>query len=428
MNESKVTDKIKLAFKCLYIGVTVALFMNIFISSELPWRSKYLVFGVPANSWPGGDSRNIQIAAYCNSIKEAKNKLDCMNDGAPVKNIYPDATIPALNYPSLVVELYAFFSDGSEEFFIKFWMLNALVLIGTVLCLSWRYGFSMLPLLIFNPITLLAIERGNTDAIIFCIIFLPLLMFKKLHTVNIFFIGVASSLKLFPVLSYAAMAYLWGRKNFYSVLLGVGLSCPFVIISMCELARIISSTPKSFVYGYGFLSLLYVPVHKLPPFIANGYLVGACLSLLFLFIFSIWLLRWMSRSWNGARDIDAGISQLNSIDQKLLLVSLMVFLPTFLIFVSYAYRLIYLIPIFLVLRKMSGSLVKFSQSLILLILWSPIVPIGWILSNLLCYPLALSLIFITIRLITVLYIYPENMDDLSVIASSKSLVPRVQDY
>ena len=357
--------------KFLYLAFGLILFFNIFISTELPWKAKFSVFGVPANSWPGGDSRNIQMAAYCQSMKELVNDAGCLREAAPVKGLYSEATIPALNYPSMVVDIYGYFSNQTEEFFMAFWRLNALLLTVALFFLCWTYDFKSFPLLIFNPVLLLAIERGNTDALLFSLIFIPLLIFKS-NALRVFFLGLATSLKIFPVFAYVAWSWLCRKRNLNSVLLGVGFSLPLVIASLIQLQNIIANTPKGFGYAYGFLSLLYIPTSKLPIFISGFYMELVAIILGCFVIFSAWVLKWMLRDWAGKSHFDKNIMKLNSIDSILLVVSLMIFLSTFLFSVSYAYRLIFIIPIFLVLSKFDGLFASLLRQLILLILWVPV--------------------------------------------------------
>jgi hypothetical protein len=402
-------SRLVLIGKCLYVGMTLTLFFNIFMSSELPWKEKYLAFGVPANSWPGGDSRNIQMAAYCESLGLKENQAECIKSGGPVKNLYPEANIPLLNYPSLVVDTFAIFSNYSEAFFMRFWQLNVLMLIATIFALSWLYDLKILPFLIFNPIVLLAVERGNTDAMVFSLIFIPLLLFRKSVFFRIFFLGLATAFKIFPVFAYIALTLFHRRKNLLSAMLGVGLSAPLVVFTMLQLPKIIAGTPKGFSYAYGFLSLLYVPVAKLPTSAANIYPWVAYLGLAIFAIFSVWALICMSKIWSSKADLNQFISQFSQTDLILLVVSLSIFLSTFWFFVSFAYRLVFLIPIFLVMKKSQFFPVIFLRFLILFVLWIPVIPFGWVLVNLLCYPLALGLSFFAMRLVVLhgnSHVYP----------------------
>jgi hypothetical protein len=178
------------------------------------------------------------MAVYCQSIQSIENQSDCVKLGEPVKILYPDANVPALNYPSLVVKAFAIFSDYSEDFFLRFWKINAYAMIGAIFLLSWSYNFKAFPLLIFNPITLLAIERGNTDAIVFSLIFIPFLFFKNSDFFRMLFLGIATSLKIFPVFMYAIYAQFRRFDSVWGTVLAFLISAPFVIYSFLELPQI----------------------------------------------------------------------------------------------------------------------------------------------------------------------------------------------
>jgi hypothetical protein len=52
--------------KVLYCSFFVLLFTKIFwLSEDVDWKTKFVVFSVPALTYPGGDLRNIQVSAYC---------------------------------------------------------------------------------------------------------------------------------------------------------------------------------------------------------------------------------------------------------------------------------------------------------------------------------------------------------------------------
>ena len=70
-----------------------------------------------------------------------------------------------------------------------------------------------------------------------------------------------------------------------------------------------------------------------------------------------------------------------------LLSSMMVFAGTFALFVNWSYRLIFFIPAFLILAQMNNVVARVAVVLFVAILWTPIVPYGWGLQNLLSYGL-----------------------------------------
>ena len=59
-----------------------------------------------------------------------------------------------------------------------------------------------------------------------------------------------------------------------------------------------------------------------------------------------------------------------------------VFIVTFLVFNNWSYRLIFVIPAFMVLSGISGRLAGFACVNIVITFWLPILPRGWELQNL----------------------------------------------
>ena len=76
------------------IGALPALIIMVFIfkififSDTSNWQKKYSQFSVPANSYPGGDSRNIQLTAYCKvKNNHTKNFKDCYDAATPIVEV-----------------------------------------------------------------------------------------------------------------------------------------------------------------------------------------------------------------------------------------------------------------------------------------------------------------------------------------------------
>ena len=194
--------------KILYLSFFVFIFFQIFIHDPFDnWHDKYHAFKVPVYSFPGADSRNIQKAAYCHSQgHDYYNDEICFKYTTLVPKVYPNNTKaqPRYNYPPIVAKTYEFFNDYSEGFFKKFWILNILLLLITILIYSYKINYLLFPFLIFSPITLLEIERANIDGMVFSMLFLPLLLTTSvfLHTL---FIGIVTSIKIFPAVGFLSL-------------------------------------------------------------------------------------------------------------------------------------------------------------------------------------------------------------------------------
>lgn len=232
--------------KTLFCLVVITIFLRMFVFSwDMPWREKYQLFSVPAFSYPGGDSRNIQVQAFCEGSDSLPQSRDeCIRLAKPVKDHFPDAVVPAMNYPSHWVKIYSFLGgdDYSERIFRVFWSVNALLLVFAILIYCFRYNYFALPVFLFSPITLLAVERGNTDAATFFVVFVPLLFFASSGFIQGLFLGLASSLKIYPVFGYVAfIRRRWGVVD-KGVVLGFLVAAPLMIVSALEIPRILAGT------------------------------------------------------------------------------------------------------------------------------------------------------------------------------------------
>src|ERR1041385_8378496 len=140
----------------LFVAFAFAVFVKMFIAStDVPWQSKYRLFGVPAFTYPGGDARNIQVTAHCGREGVPYfGDTECLRNAELVHRYYPDAHVPPLNYPSLWPRTYSLFRDDSEDFFMLFWTCNAILLATAIALLCIRYNSRLFPLVLFSPVTL----------------------------------------------------------------------------------------------------------------------------------------------------------------------------------------------------------------------------------------------------------------------------------
>jgi hypothetical protein len=376
--------------KLLLCTFVTALFAKLFlIPAILPphpkttWPILYDLFHVPAFPYPGADARNIQIVAYC--AKQGYpyyGQNVCLDAAAPAKTVYPEAYSPVLNYPAIWPILYGLFDNYSEIFFMRFWLLNASLLVAAFVVLSVKYNYRALPLFLFSPISLLAIERGNIDASTFFVTFVPLLAFSSSRSLQSFFIGLASALKVFPILGY--VAFIRRRPPFLAkeVLLGAVLATPLIILAFWNIGAMLAGTSRGFSISYGLTSLLNAPAF------VDGRFEGQLIIALFVALF-IAIMVTILRHHGFRQMLRRTLDPLEKTDLIVLLVSASIFLLTFFLFTSWAYRLIFVAPVFFVLSSTSSPFTDLVKAGLLVLFWIPIVPLGWTASNLLCYPLVL---------------------------------------
>jgi hypothetical protein len=367
--------------KILYLSFFLLIFSQIFIHNAFDdWENKYRTFSVPAQNVPGGDARNIQKTAFCHSQGYAYySDNECYKNSTIITDFYPDSqATPKYNYPPIVAKVYEFFNNYSEDFFQKFWFFNTLILIITILVYSYKFNYLLFPFIAFSPVTLLAIERGNIDAITFSILFLPLVLTASVF-LHIIFIGFATTIKLFPIVSYLALY----KKNFTDIKkksVALILILPLIVYSVLSIQEYTKSTSYGFGAAFGLFSL------KNAPFFSNHLLLsylGIILYLLFTFIlvFSI------SRNKHLIKPLILNIKKIKKSQLNILLISLIIYSSVFMVFTNWGYRFIFLIPAFLILSNFKDIISRISFGLIFIILWIPWMPYGWSFFNLLNYAL-----------------------------------------
>ena len=238
-------------------------FFTVDINSS--WENIFSHFSVPANFYPGGDSRNIQLAAYCKSKFDIVEFSACYKEAYPTKQLYPSITIPAYNYPEIWKSIYILFDNYSENFFIMFWTINAVALVLTLFFLAIKTKLSFFVVALFSPVTLLAIERGNIEALTFFILFFPIFFNLQIANFNSFFVMLAASLKIFPI--FVSVIYFLDvfKKNNKLNIFGLIIGLPLFVWSLSSIVvidknlliniKIISDTVYGFKVAYGFFSL-----------------------------------------------------------------------------------------------------------------------------------------------------------------------------
>lgn len=381
-----INFNIKRLFYCSFFLI---IFYQIFVASwGVDWRTKFSVFAVPAFTYPGGDARNIQVSAHCHRKGfEYYGRNECLAESAIVKGVYPEANVPVLNYPSVWPKLYGIFENDSERFFKFFWAINAGLLVIGILALSFKYNYYIAPFLLFNPITLLTIERGNIDAATFFFTFFPLIFLRSERWIGLF-LGLATALKVFPLFGFLAFFRL--RRKFYplGVIFGLLVVSLPVIYTLLDVPHMIDGTSKGFAVAYGLTSIFQTKLFESQRLLAYILVIFFLLIILAALIFSQRIPKIKLSAHEFLLDLDQ-----NKI--LILSVSLCIFLGTFFVFTNWSYRLIFLIPAIIISSGSSKVFGRLMFAIIFLIMWSPIfpkipfLPHGWVLQNLLCYVLTL---------------------------------------
>ena len=366
--------------------IMAMLILKFIVFSEVGhWQKKFQDLSVPAFSYPGGDARNIQLTSFCQSTTQSQEEFDqCYRDASPVLSVHKQADVPPYNYPEIWVDIYSFFDNYSEEFFMAFWQTNASLFFLVLLLVSLRTAPVLFPVAAFSPAALLTIERGNIDAVTFAILYTPFVLGLRSQLLGAFFVGLAATAKIFPIFAAPVFFMKPFRSKWKSSSVGLLLSLPLVVASFLSLFRISENTSSGFLAAYGFMSLSNAPIFK------DGWLLTASALAFFVVATAAWVV--VSARKKTYRPLLDELSGLKASDLYLLYTSVLIFGVTFLVFVNWSYRLIFLFPALFILSRLSSLMAKILFANIITILWIPFFPSGWGLQNLLCYSLFLFLL------------------------------------
>ncbi len=283
------------------------------------------------------------------------------------------------------------FDDDSEDFFLIFWFCNAMLLIMGIFILSMKFNYMLMPFILFSPVTLLTIERGNIDAAVFFFTFIPVVFFKS-DKLRGLFLCFASALKIFPLFAYISFFKTKSRFFTRDIILGSVIFLPILIYSIGEIPMMIEGSSKSFSFSFGLSSILYLSIF------AEKKSYALLLMVIFIFCAAV-ILRLLNKHQSLLSNFSVFSERLDKNSIILLSMSLCIFIGTFLTFTNWAYRLIFLIPAFLIVSGRRTWLEQIIFWNIFAIYWIPVLPRGGAMLNLLCYLLFIPTFFLLIRVL-----------------------------
>lgn len=182
---------------------------------------------------------------------------------------------------------------------------------------------------------LLAIERGNTDLLIFSLVFLACVVTNKYLKSALF--GVASLLKIFPLAGMIIDAIRRPRKERVLAALLTGVVLVAILLQWHDLSLIRAATPVSKDKAYGVLSL---EQELLFATLRWGFLIG----LGWVVVLECWLAGAVAawRAWRNPWKFDS--NTLNSKGAEMFAVFGGIYAFTYAVGANYDYRLIFLMP------------------------------------------------------------------------------------
>lgn len=287
------------------------------------WSETWSALLVPTANPPFADLRTVQGSIY--SISQGFDP-QLINPGDPAKR--------PMNYPSIWADIAKLLSLDLEQNYLIF--VCSYVSLYILVCFAnlRQHPSLWILLLIFSGSSLLAIERGNNDLIVF-----NLLYFSTIAPIifSAALIIVASILKIYPIFTVGTL-----YKSKKVLLITTGLLATYILIKLPELQIIRGGTPISASLSYGIPSLQAKFGLTYP---AWG--VALCMVLFSLISGRI---KWIKAHAKSTIYSDR--------DYKLFLLGASIYLCTFIISSNWDYRLIFLIFCIPYIDKLTGNSLK----------------------------------------------------------------------
>lgn len=252
----------------------------------------------------------------------------------PLVNNPGDPWHRAMNYPR-IWQYVAELSKMDQSFGVYFGLLNVtLYVIGFYVFalrikMSRLMGFLFL-ITFFSPASVLAMERGNIDIVMFFLLSLSLCYICK-PIIYSTIVMIASILKIFPIFAMVGLVRS-GRDVFVKLFFGITLLFSgYLVLVMDDVLLIKRATPQAFDLSYG-LNVLWMGI---------GHYFGAGLGLLcrvatYLFISALTVYFFMQKKHTA-------VDGANTFSIDAFRVGGAVFIATFLLSNNWDYRLIFLI-------------------------------------------------------------------------------------
>ena len=304
-------------------------YLSILISCLIiGWSKTWSFLQIPTMYPKFADMRTVQGSLY--SVSLGLNP-QISNPGDPWGRV--------MNYPSVWIDIADFLNLQSESNYIIFIFLQIVLFLGCLITLTRITPSFFLILLCFSTSTLLCIERGNNDLLVFSFVFLAL-RFQNLTAILL--ISIATLVKIYPM--FAMTAFIKNHKVFFPILMGSLLS---ILLVMPEFTRIRNGTPIGYTLSYGSSSVSEVFAQnlqvKLPSIV-----ISICLIIISLVLY---LLKFTNELLK--------VSNIKRLDKEMFFAGGSIYVFTFILASNYDYRLIFLLLCVPMILKFSSSILKF---------------------------------------------------------------------
>ena len=328
----------------MFIVGWVVIFSSILI---IGWSSTWSALGVPTMFPEFADMRTVQGALH--SLNEGFDP-QIKNPGDPWGR--------SMNYPSLWISISEIFNFEVEINFKIFVSVMVIMFLSCCLLLLKQFPSLTLLALCFSGATLLSVERGNNDIIIFSLLYFSVIVGGGIYALVLL---IATLLKVFPILAFPAFC-----RSFKTLFLMLAVAVIAILVLLPELSNIRNSTPVSASLSYGSASISAAFQSKL-----NFNFPPLLISILLLFAASVACkLEFLRKRLN--------FSEMNEHAKQMFLVGAYIYVGTFILSSNWDYRLIFLLLCVPYVMSLDDHYLRSLISLSLIIAFNQI-PLAYVL-------------------------------------------------
>lgn len=229
-----MTPKIDNPYSAIFLLALLLIAIGIY---QFGWVDTWTALQIPTMYPPYADMRSVQGALL--SLAQG-NDPQLANPGDPWGR--------PMNYPMIWAHIGSLLSFDKEGMFLGFVTLTLLGYITACYLLLRKYPSAWLLLAMLSGSSLLAMERGNNDLVVFTLCYLMAVLPAAWIVVTL--VVAAAALKVYPAFS-AAVLY----KNKWAMLAATLSITAVFAFNYSELEKIRASTPVSMSLSYGAPSI-----------------------------------------------------------------------------------------------------------------------------------------------------------------------------
>lgn len=258
--------------------------------------------------------------------------------------IYNDTLGCPLNYPKIWIQISKFFL--SENLINYYLIVSYLIYSFIFYYFIKKYKSYFFIYLYFSGVSLLLLERGNVETIVFIFLFFSL--FQK-NLIKLFFVYIAIILKVFPIFSLISLITL---KNTKYLIYSTFFLILYFFFTFNQFEYIFENTPNSGDMSYGTKAITS-NIQKHFGLYLNNYFLSLSLIILSL---SSYLFFFKTK-----------LKKINYINKEMFLSGSSIYIITFLLGSNHDYRMIFLIFVVPLIINLNSNLYKYTLIVLIFI-------------------------------------------------------------